>query len=187
VRLTGNRIVDVGPQSAVGLSGGVLVGVVVGRLQIVNNEVRRASVPAKTGDMSPWGALFLGLVFGDASVRGNLIEAFGRIPAALLLGSNSCIFTENQCFVDNPGAPSFPSLAVLLGLSSGTTNAGAIVASNNFVQTQLTPGPAPIVMKLNPKDVNKTLTVVGNISSGDIQASGGPLPGAWIPLNVRSI
>jgi len=50
-----------------------------------------------------------------------------------------------------------------------------------------TPGPAPIVMKLNPKDVNKTLTVVGNISSGDIQASGGPLPGAWIPLNVRSI
>lgn len=111
----------------------------------------------------------------------------------------SCVFTDNQCFLDNELA-SPNVLVVQLGYGQLTDvlnwNAGAIMASNNFVQTSALlfdaatkafAVPVTPVMILNPKDKEKTLTVLGNISSGDIFVGAAKLGGPWAPLNVQNV
>src|SRR5579859_89515 len=184
VRIAGNRIVDIGPPNAVNFSAGIFLPATIGRLDLVDNEVRRASIPpANSTDPSPWGALFLGYVVGDVSSRGNLLESFGSIPSAQLLFARSCIFSDNQCFLDNASASPLPKLVVELFASN-------IIASGNFVQVPvpgILGGAPPTVMILKPADVTKNMTVLGNITSGMIQAGAGPLTAPWQPLNVINV
>ena len=191
VRIAGNRIVDIGPHGVVDFSAGIFVGIIVGRVDIVDNEVRRASIlPANSTDTSQWITLLIGVVVGDVNVRGNLLESFGSIPTVALLFARSCIFSNNQCFLDNPASAQLPRLVVLLGASPKLT-AGAIIASGNFVQVPMLPNlgaGSPPVMNLNPANVSKSLTVLGNITSGRIEVGGSPLAAVpWGPLNVINI
>ena len=191
VRIAGNRIVDIGPQGGVDFSAGIFVGIIVERVDIVDNEVRRARIPpVKKTDYSTWITLLLCVVGGDVNVRGNLLESYGSLlPTVALLFAQSCIFSNNQCFLDNPASAGLPSLVVLLGVSSKLkVTAGAIIASENFVQVPMVPstGPdsLPPVMNLNPANALNSLTVLGNITSGRIVVDGNPLASVWTPLNV---
>jgi hypothetical protein len=190
VRIEGNRIVDIGPPGAVTLSAGILLLVLTGRVDISDNEVRRASVtPSNSADASPSGALLVGLVGGDVNIRGNLLESFGSLSTVVLLLARSCIFANNQCFLDNAAASNLTKLAVLLG-ANPTAAAGAIAASSNFVQVPIPPnasGAPPVVVSLNPGNATNALTVLGNITSGRIQVDGAPLAAPWLPLNVINL
>jgi hypothetical protein len=191
VRIGGNRVIDIGPQGAVNVSAGVFPFAILGRLDIVDNEIRRASLPSLNGDASQWSALLIGLVLGFINVRGNMLESFGSEATVLLALAGSCIFTENQVFLDNPVAPTSTTLAVQLGARIRDTSlVGAIVASNNLVQTPIVPAVAKtsqIVMILNPASIDKTVTVLGNITTGDIQVNGSLLAAPWLPLNAQNI
>jgi len=184
VRIAGNRIVDIGPVGAVNLSAGVFLPATIGRLDLVNNEVRRASVPpANNSNPSLWSALLLGYVVGDVNARGNLLDSFGSIPTALLLFARSCIFSDNQCFLDNSATAALPTVVVELFAAN-------IITSGNFVQVPVantTGGAPPTVVILKPADIAKNMTVLGNITSGLIQAGAGPLTAPWLPLNAVNV
>jgi hypothetical protein len=190
VRIAGNRVVDVGPASPpVVLGSGILMIAVVGRVDVVDNEVRRASIPPLNGDPSVWFALLIGTVFGDASIRGNLLESFGSTPAALIGTARTCIFSDNQCFLDNPITAPLKVLVVQLGYDE-QSNAGAIIASNNFVQApvQNNTGSQQQVMNLNSASAGKKLTVLGNITiGGDITVGAAALGPPWAPLNAINV
>jgi hypothetical protein len=186
VRITGNRIIDIGPQAPVNASAGIFPYAILGRLVIADNEVRRASVPLLNGDASQWSALLIGVVLGDVSVRGNLLESFGSTPTAVVLLARSCMFSDNHCLLDNPLATPLPTIAVRLGVDQ-SLNAGAIIASNNLVQTPAPPHDAQVVMILNPLDGGKTMTVLGNITSGIIKVGTSDLGAPWAPLNAINV
>jgi hypothetical protein len=188
VRVAGNRIVDVGSGSPMIVGAPIALQAVVGRAEIVENEARRASIPPFNGDASLCAALLLEFVVGDASIRGNLFESFGSVPTVAVGIARSCIFTDNRCFLDNPGTSPLPVLVVKIGITN-RVNAGAIVASNNFVQSPVAIsniGARP-VMNLHPADPAKTLTVLGNITSGDITVGTTVLAAPWAPLNARNL
>jgi len=184
VRIAGNRIVDIGPPNAVNFSGGIILPATIGRADMVDNEVRRASIPpANSTDPSPWSALLMGYVIGDVNVRGNQLESFGGISTAMLLFARSCVFSDNQCFLDNSAAAPLTRLVVELF-------AGNIIVSGNFVQVPVSNvlgGAPPVVVDLKPADVNKNMTVLGNITSGLIHAGAGLLTLPWQPLNAINI
>jgi hypothetical protein len=186
-RAAGNRIFDVGPPSTVGPSAGIVVAQAIGRVDIVDNEVRRAGVPSSSMDTSIWSAVFIWVTFGNVAIRGNILESFGVYPTVFVGFALSCVFTDNQCFLDNVTGANLPLLVVWLGFSD-KSNAGAIMASNNFVWTPYPVLPPttehPPVMILNPLDKDKTLTVLGNIISGPISVSGADLGDPWNKLNV---
>jgi hypothetical protein len=187
-RIAGNRIVDVGPTSPVQFGGGILIMAVVGRADVVDNEVRRASIPPLNGDASFWCALANLIVTGDANIRGNLLESFGRSPTVLMGVSRSSLFCDNQCFLDNPINSPPSMLVVQLGFKQ--LNAGAVIASNNFVQGPSLPnvaGGVQAAMNINPAVPAKTLTVLGNITSGNIMVGTALLGNPWAPLNVINI
>lgn len=196
-RAAGNRIIDVGPPSTVGLSAGIVVLAAIGRVDIADNEVRRAGIAPPAGDPSNsgWSAVAVGVAVGNVAIRGNMLESFGSTPTVVLASALSCVFTDNQCFLDNviqPGPTSPNALAVLLGFNE-KSNAGAIMASNNFVKAPVPFDPVANVKKpqtvmiLNPKDKKNTLTVQGNITSGNIFVGTAPLEGPWAPLNVQNV
>jgi hypothetical protein len=189
VHIAGNRIIDIDPAGQAQEGGGIVAGITLGRLDIIDNEVRRATVPPAKPITSEWSALVLFGVLGATNIRGNVLESFGSTPTVLLGLAPSCIFTDNQCFLDNVISANLPMVGVQLGLDA-KVNAGAIMASNNFVQTSPGAGiarePRP-VMVLNPEDKDKTLTVLGNITSGDILVGTTVLTGPWVPLNVQNI
>jgi hypothetical protein len=186
LRIAGNRIVNVGPITPITLGGGILVLAVAGRADVIDNEVRRAVTPPLNGDASPWGALLIVNVAGDANIRGNLLESFGTGPTTLVVLAKTCLFSDNQCYLDNPNTAALPVLAVRIG-ESETITAGMIIASNNFVQTPIpqTGGIVP-VMNLNPANPKK-ISVLGNIVSGEITVGASVLAAPWAPLNVNSI
>jgi hypothetical protein len=182
-RAAGNRIVDVGPPSKVGPSMGIGVFEAIGRVDIADNEVRRAGVPPSNGEPSPWSAVWIFVAIGNVAIRGNILESFGAVPTAFLVFPFSCLFIDNQCFLDNPPAAAIGPPVVSLGNEHLPT--GAIMASNNFVRGP-TSSPA---MALNPKDKDKALTVLGNITmqKGDIFVGGTPLDAPWKLLNVPNV
>lgn len=188
-RLAGNRIVDIGPPGAISGQAGIILLAAIGRVDIVDNEVRRASIPpANSTDTWQCSALFIGIVLGQANVCGNLLESFGSLPTAMLFSAPSCIFSNNQCFLDNSGSAPLPRLVVLLGMNAQLP-VDAIIASGNFVQGP--PGPPlggpPTFMSLNPTSVAHSLTVLGNITPGGVIEAGGSLLAApWDKLNATS-
>ena len=102
--------------------------------------------------------------------------------------SRSSLFCDNQCFLDNPINSPPSMLVVQLGFKQ--LNAGAVIASNNFVQGPSLPnvaGGVQAAMNINPAVPAKTLTVLGNITSGNIMVGTALLGNPWTPLNVINI
>lgn len=186
VRIAGNRIVDIGPPTHVGFSAGIRMRVGFGRLEVAGNEVRRAlvpppaPVPPATEDTSQWVALYA-LLVGSATVRGNHLEVFGRLPATFLGVIGPLTFTDNQCFLDNPAQSKQNPVVV-------EAFALAMIASNNFAEgppTSFLGGLRPDRMVLLVPDVRKEITVLGNIANGQIVAGlpVNPLLPPWDVLN----
>jgi hypothetical protein len=177
-RVEGNRILDIGPSTHVLGSWGISVHSYFGRAHVLNNEVRRASVPPAILDTSRWLSLDL-LALGDVSVRGNLLESFGIAPTVRITATGSCIFADNQCRLDNPAGSFFAIAVWAIG--------NVIVVPNNVVQVPAAGGKT--VMQLGSKDPNHNLTVSGNVTSGPIEVlpGPGPLPPTWAPLNVINV
>lgn len=176
VRIAGNRLADIGLTSALEGSGIKLVGV-IGRVDVVDNEVRRAQAPAK-GKSSDWTALSLESSDSNssdsktiASVRGNLLQSISSgSPMVIIRVGEVCVFNDNQCFLDGPTRHRAFGF-VLLAASS-------VIASGNFLSG---------LAKQTAMSVNASedrVTVVGNITSGKIFVNSNPLDILWAPLNV---
>jgi hypothetical protein len=183
LRVAGNRVIDVAPLSPVTFGGGIRMDAVTGRADVVDNEVRRASTPPLNADPSPFGALSI-IVVGDANIRGNTFEAFGDGPIILVQQARSCLFCNNECFLDNPPGTSLTTKVVQLGSPSATN--GAIIASGNFVQIASSQDgvKASSIIELYPADSATALTVLGNITGGSIEVNGALLSEPWLSLNV---
>ena len=179
LRVTGNRIVNVAENRVVKSGVGIFLTDVVGLADVVNNEVRRALDLPTPPDASPWSALAIGRVFGNANIRGNLFQSFGASSTVVVFGSLSCLFCENQCFLDNPD--NLPASVVTLGFPSEAPTAGAVVVSSNLLK-----GPGRgFGMFLNP--AGQMFTILGNITSGPIRVGANPLGDPWKLLNVTII
>jgi hypothetical protein len=188
LRIGSNRIQNIGPTGLKAPSGGVLLVFVLGRLDITDNEIRRALVPPTTGDTSDWTALVLDACVNDVSIRGNLLESFGVGLAAQVgspklptLSPATCIFSENHCFLDNlPG----------LGVGSRPVvqiTAQAIIAANNYAKGPSERGTIDLNGPFNTANNTLTgpITVVGNLTTGAITVNGSSLPAnPFGPLNV---
>ncbi len=184
VRISGNRIVDIGPPTQIGPSAGIRVQAGIWRVDITGNEVRRAffappaPTPPAVEDTSNWRALDL-ILLGFTTVRGNHLENFGSNPTVFVLALGSLTFTDNQCFLQNP-AQSKQSPIVVEAVAL------AMIASNNLADgppLSSLGGFTPIRMGLFVPDINKDITVLGNIANGRIIAG---LPSADLaaPWNV---
>lgn len=181
IRIAGNHIADISPAVISGIFGLL----VLGRLDITDNLVRRATIPPAQLDQNPWLALFgIGMT---VNVQGNLLESFGNnTPGAVQLFTQQCVFSNNQCFLDDPSGAGNPVLAINL------IAAQSIIAMGNRVQGPtsppggLTPASAPPSMALSvPVVVNSpAATVIGNITSAGITVNNVGVPAPMAPLNV---
>src|SRR5207248_3091016 len=109
------------------------------------------------------------LALGDSrlTVHGNQLESYGQSPTVRLLTTSSCIFSSNQCVLD-------------LRTDQPVAEVGAnlVVASNNYLQG--TGDRALMIVVPDPR----VLTVLGNVTRGQIFVNGAPLAAPWQPLNV---
>jgi hypothetical protein len=105
------------------------------------------------------------------SVRGNLLEARGRVPAALVSSRGTCVFSDNRCLLTTRDD------SVAVAQISGS----AVIASANYLERGATGGAA--VRMTVPAGA---FTILGNIANGEIVVNGAPLPAAspYRPLNV---
>jgi hypothetical protein len=102
------------------------------------------------------------------AVRGNVVEAFGRVPAVLVETDAPCLFGDNRCF-----------MVAVEGVPAARLSVAAAVASNNYLQASLkTPALEIQLPAAGP------FTVLGNIASGPIEVDGAPLPAPWQSLNI---
>jgi hypothetical protein len=191
VRLAGNHIADIGPVTS-STSFGVYVYTPVAsyRLDVVNNEIRRASILPKTLQHPGWLALAL---LGDTvNVRGNLLESVGQVSGdgiplgktlvqastAYISANGSCLFSDNQCFQDYTSKIARPLVVAIV--------AKTIIAMGNRIQ-----GPGAktgqFSMSLEDGSAGKAgmLTAVGNITTAGIGVPDTPLSVPWAPLNIK--
>jgi hypothetical protein len=177
-RITGNRIADIAPAVLRGIYAGVLNG-----LDVADNVVRRASTVPPQPDQSTWLAM---QVFGDTlNVRGNLLESFGGIvgsqppqpSTATIAALQSCIFSNNQCFLDDPSGKTSPTLVVEVAGHS-------IIAMGNRVQGPSGEGASSMALVVPVATNIPSVTVVGNITTAGILVNSGPVPAAMAPLNI---
>lgn len=187
-RFSGNRIVDVGPTTR--KSAGIFVPQSSGKLDVSDNEIRRASTPPATVDQSIWLALWL--IGDNPIIQGNVLESFGGPGNNVASGTvdvtatGSCIFSNNQCALDNPAGAKTPQLIVV------QLTAQSIIALGNRVTGPVattTPAPLQLSMLLNlAKASPLAATVIGNITSSGITLKAGgstvAMPAAMAPLNV---
>ena len=113
---------------------------------------------------------------GIMAIRGNLLEAYGRVPAAIVVGEGAFDFGGNRCILRSPGG---------VGLASGGATAvivaGALVLMGNYFD-----GPSQAnALQIRLPD-QALYSVLGNISTGAIQVNGAPLADPWLPLNVSA-
>ena len=101
-------------------------------------------------------------------VRGNVLDAFGMAETVIIDVAGSCIFSENQCFLDS-GQPEVSFVA--------TISAPYVIASGNFLKGQQAAGPSTGLDIHAPK-----FTILGNISRG-IFVNGTPITDPWRSLN----
>ena len=171
-RVSGNRVVDIGPATAAGSSAGVAMFSQRAHSDVVDNEVRRSTLSETKGnvDRSLWSAL---QVFGeednaraDVSVRGNLLQSFGSSETVRITTEGSCIFSENQCICDNADG--------VFGDFMVNLNGAAVIASANCITRPhgtSKDGPKGLrVSTFNPDRAH--YSVVGNIVAGTISANG---------------
>jgi hypothetical protein len=107
---------------------------------------------------------------GDASlaVRGNVVEAYGEVPAVSLETGAPCLFNDNRCF-----------LVTREGVPTARVAAGAAITSNNYLRGT---GQVPCLELVVPS--GGPFTVLGNISAGGVAVNGTALPPPWAELNV---
>lgn len=101
-------------------------------------------------------------------VRGNVVEAYGQVPAVMIITDAACIFGENRCLA-----------RVREGVPAARIEAGAVVAPNNYLQ-----GPLKGTAFELQLPAGGPYTVLGNIASGPIEVDGAVLPAPWQPLNI---
>ena len=106
-------------------------------------------------------------------LQGNLLESYGTAPAVRVVASGALTLSTNRCLLGTAAVAAFIPPVV-----EGET--GAVMANTNYLEGA-TKTPA-MVMKLLPE--NGPFTVLGNISSGEIQINGAALAAPWAPLNV---
>jgi hypothetical protein len=188
LRISGNRIQNIGPVGVNATSGGVVLSFVLGRVDVADNEIRRALIPPPGGDTADWSAIGIEFCLNDVSVRGNLLQSFGAgevvsigTPKFPKLSPSSCIFSENHCFLDNPSTQGGISPAVV------EITAQAIIAADNYAKS---PSERGTISLNGPFTTTKNttsgpITILGNVTSGRILVNGAPLPAnPWGPLNV---
>lgn len=180
-RIAGNRIVDIGPPSGAAASFGIRIRAGIARLDLEGNEVRRALVPPKTEDTSPWFSVLV-MLLGWATIRGNFMEGFGSIFPVAIFATNAFTFVDNQCFLDNPATTKQQVLVVV------ALTLGKLMVTSNFVVGPATGGlggsAAPWMFLEAPSAAND-MTVLGNIANQRIVAGNpiAPLLAPWDALN----
>lgn len=180
-RIAGNRVIDIGPTTTTSMG---VAAASVGRLDVADNEIQRASVLPTQIDQSYWLAL---LVAGEnISVQGNLLESFGgngTAPGTVdVIALQSCVFSNNQCLLDDLAGSAQNLVAAVTGSS--------VIAMGNLAQGPRgfsdTGAPLPslaLTVTGNPK--LPPVTVVGNITGSGITVNGNTLQAPWAPLNVE--
>ncbi len=181
-RISGNRIVDVAPTQTPSMG---IYARVISRMDVIDNDVRRATTTPTKLDQSIWYAL--DAIGQTISVQGNLFESYAgnsQEPGTVAIeASLSCTFSNNQCFLNDPNGDDSPALVVEI-------SAPSIIAMGNLVQgpTGGLPTMAPASMILNLPSGTKVppVTVIGNITSMGITVLPGPMPAAMVPLNITA-
>jgi hypothetical protein len=101
------------------------------------------------------------------AVRGNLLDAYGAVPAVAVGVAGTCLLSDNRCVCQSSQ-----------GMPAAIVGAGAIVANANTFEAS---AQLPSVLLEVPQG---PVTVVGNISTSPIFLNQNPLPAPWAPLNV---
>jgi hypothetical protein len=181
VRIAGNQVTDNGPSTSPSLG---IIATSIGRLDINDNNVRRATVPPSKPDKSTWLALE---AKGDViSVEDNLFESFGgsvpTVPGTVgIVALQTCTFSNNQCFLDDPNASGL-NLVV-------EVEAPSIIALGNRVKGPVSPAGLNLgqvsMLLLVPGD-KPPVTVIGNITSAGIKVQPAGIPPAMVPLNITA-
>jgi hypothetical protein len=181
VRVAGNQIADIGPTTTTSTG---IYGFVLGRFDVVDNEVRRASSPPSKPDQSVW--LALAAAGQTITVRGNLFESFGgggTLPGTVdISAAQSCTFSNNQCFLDDPDG----GFCLVVTIQSQLS----IVAMGNLVKGPVDKAvpslSTPSMELIVPAGDIPPVTVIGNITSSGILVSPSGMPAAMAPLNIRA-
>jgi hypothetical protein len=181
VRFAGNRILNIGPVVRIGPSSGLGMLFASGRVDVADNEVRRALPPPSNVGTALWSAVALFGGSGELSIRGNLLESFGPGPTVTVAIVGSCVFSGNQCRLDNPDGIAGPLFAVQI---SGQV----VIASANHVQSpgKIAGNGASLFLKTTAGAL-KDVTVLGNVTSSGILVNTtnlGPGTLPWGPLNI---
>ena len=186
IHISSSRIQNIGPVGSKLICGGVVLLFVAGRVDVADNEIRRALTVPATADNSQWAALGIAFCLNDASVRGNLMEAFGIGPAVSIgvpelpnLSPSSCIFSENQCLLDGPALASGAAQFV------AEISARVLIASNNYVNGPVTEAARSLNLHVPAGAKILPVTVLGNVTSGAVFVNNAVLTAPWAPLNVR--
>ncbi len=185
VRISGSRIQNIGPVGLNVLSAGVFLVFIAGRVDVEDNEILRALTPPTAADITRWVSLGIAFCLNDASIRGNLMEAFGRGAVAIIGSSgtlnvspSSCIFSDNQCSLDGPAAPSGTQVVVEI-------SARAIIAANNIARGPLNDRYRSLDLHVPTTTKIPPVTVLGNLTSENIFVNDVVLDVPWAPLNVK--
>jgi hypothetical protein len=179
-RIAGNQITDIGPTTSTSM--GIYAPAAFGRLDVADNDVRRAATPPAKPDETIWFAL--NAVCETITVQGNLLESFGGntdLPGAVLINaSQSCIFSNNQCFLDDPAGTGHPLVVAIQSKQS-------IIAMGNMVEGPTEAGtdnpPPSVTLTAGSKKIPQ-VTAIGNITSSGITVQPGGMPAAMKPLNI---
>lgn len=115
-----------------------------------------------------------------ASVRGNLLEAFGGTPAVQVEIEGQCIFSENEGYLYSSGAN--PTAQLFVTPSPGTR----VIASNNSL---VAPGDFSLVINVSANSGTKApnAVVMGNITNAAIRVNNASLTAPWDALNIVAV
>jgi hypothetical protein len=202
IRVSGNRLVDIGPTDEfVKLGGGVVVRGRFGRADVCDNSVRRSQSPPEEPGRSEWFGLLVGepvteptglLLFALSKLalysfsylsgrvrkwplRGRAtLGVRGNVVEAFGGAPAAEINTEGTCiFSDNRCI-----LIANEGVPAARVTAGATIAGGNYLER---PGELP-AFELNPS--SGPFTVLGNVATGPILVDSSVLGAPWNQLNV---
>ena len=182
VRIAGNQIADIGPTTAASVG---IAAIAAGRLDVADNEVRRATTPPAKPDDSTW--LALASVGQNVTVQGNLFESFGgtgKTPGTVsIFATQGCTFSNNQCFLDDPNESGIDLVVAVESQQS-------IIAIGNLVKgpadNAVTHVPPPSMTLTVPGSDNPPVTVIGNITTMGIVVLPSGMPSVMVPLNIRA-
>jgi hypothetical protein len=205
MRIAGNDIADIGSRegSSQAAAGIECIGT-FDQLSIFNNTARRNQAESQLVDNAEWyGVLISGgqtpppritgvhtffaartntsfvvtsRILARAlgrelvTVQGNLFDGYGVTAAARIAVSGPCTFNDNRC--------------LLRGRAQPAVEVGAAAAIVNANHVQGTEGKITVSLRLRDPDRGR-FTVLGNITTHEIEVNGAVLGAPWAPLNVQ--